>query len=187
MVRVEEASRRRCPSRARSLIILPFCADEIGFDSLYTSAFFALTTCYTNQLLMIQSHSNKWNSIRSRRLLELSPNKLLGCIGMSHSVARVSGVDIRITPFFSFRYLIESTGYFGISPLLSSSNLPSNDTTRGLAEGLAGAHRAYGVPECVLLKFLQTSRALIQPRVFAVHTYFSSSSPMSGTYSINAC
>ena len=89
--------------------------------------------------------------------------------------------------FFSFRYLIESTGYFGISPLLSSSNLPSNDTTRGLAEGLAGAHRAYGVPECVLLKFLQTSRALIQPRVFAVHTYFSSSSPMSGTYSINAC
>ncbi|KAH9987263.1 hypothetical protein BJV77DRAFT_1061641 [Russula vinacea] len=39
------------------------------------------------------------------------------------------------------RYLIESTGYFGISPLLSSSNLPTNDTIKE-------AHRAYGVPEC---------------------------------------
>ncbi|KAH9954008.1 hypothetical protein BJV74DRAFT_874729 [Russula compacta] len=46
-------------------------------------------------------------------------------------------------------HLIESTGYFGISPLLTSSNLPSNDTIKGLAEGLAEAHRVYGVPECV--------------------------------------
>ncbi|KAF8488207.1 glutathione synthase [Russula emetica] len=53
------------------------------------------------------------------------------------------------------RYLIESTGYFGISPLLSSSNLPSNDTTKGLVEGLAEAHRAYGVPDAHVLFVVQ--------------------------------
>lgn len=52
-----------------------------------------------------------------------------------------------------FSYLVESTDYFGVSPLLLSSNLPSNDTIKGLAEGLAEAHRAYGLPECVLLEF----------------------------------
>jgi hypothetical protein len=52
-----------------------------------------------------------------------------------------------------FSYLSESTGYFGISPLLSPSNLPNNDTTEGLASGLAEAHRAYGVPKYVLLKY----------------------------------
>ncbi|KAH9968289.1 glutathione synthase [Russula compacta] len=51
------------------------------------------------------------------------------------------------------RHLIESTGYFGISPLLTSSNLPSNDTIKGLAEGLAEAHRVYGVPECCTCSF----------------------------------
>ncbi|KAF8502766.1 hypothetical protein F5888DRAFT_1887436 [Russula emetica] len=35
--------------------------------------------------------------------------------------------------------VIDLTGYFGISPLLWSSNLPSNDTTKGLVEGLAEA------------------------------------------------
>ncbi|KAI0276758.1 glutathione synthase [Russula aff. rugulosa BPL654] len=53
------------------------------------------------------------------------------------------------------RYLIDSTGYFGISPLLSSSNLPSNDTTKGLVDGLAEAHRAYGVPDAQVLFVVQ--------------------------------
>ena len=57
---------------------------------------------------------------------------------------------------FLFSYLLESTGYFGISPILSSINFPSNDTTSGLAKGLAEAHRAYGVSECVLLEVPQT-------------------------------
>ncbi|KAI0292396.1 glutathione synthase [Russula brevipes] len=52
-------------------------------------------------------------------------------------------------------YLVESTGYFGISPLLSSSNLPSNETTKHLAEGLAEAHRAYGVPDAHVLFIVQ--------------------------------
>jgi len=54
-----------------------------------------------------------------------------------------------------FSYLLESTGYFGISPVLSPGNLPENDTTKSLADGLAEAHRAYGVPECVLPEFVQ--------------------------------
>jgi hypothetical protein len=84
---------------------------------------------------------------------------------------------------YLFRYLIESTGYFGISPLLSSSNLPSNDTIEGLVNGLAEAHRAYGVPECVLLEFLSDGAY----SAATAHTFFLSSSPMNGTYLINAC
>jgi hypothetical protein len=58
-----------------------------------------------------------------------------------------------VTRITSISYLLESTDYFGISPLLSPSNLPSNDTTKGLAEGLAEAHRVYGVPKSVLCQF----------------------------------
>ena len=86
---------------------------------------------------------------------------------------------------FLFRYLIESTGYFGISPLLSSTNLPGNDTIKGLVNGLAEAHRAYGVPECVLSEIPQT--VLNSAVLITVHTFFLLSSPTNGTYLINAC
>ena len=47
-----------------------------------------------------------------------------------------------VNPLLS--YLAESTSYFGVSPLLSSENLPLNDTINGLVKGLAEAHKAYG-------------------------------------------
>ena len=67
-------------------------------------------------------------------------------------------------------YLLESTGYFGISPVLSPGNLPENDTTKSLADGLAEAHRAYGVSECVLPEFGQG--LLIQPQFNSAHILF---------------
>jgi glutathione synthase len=118
-------------------------------------AYFALTTCYINQRRMIQSYSNKSNSIPSQRLSVVSLNELLGCIGgRSCQWFRV--------PYglLFFSYLLESTGYFGISPLLSRSNLPTNDTTKGLAEGLAEAHRVYDSSEYVLLEVFQMLRDL---------------------------
>jgi len=48
------------------------------------------------------------------------------------------------------RYLQASTRYFDSCHVLSSpENFPENKTTSGLASGLAAAHKAYGVPECV--------------------------------------
>ena len=45
------------------------------------------------------------------------------------------------------RYLYRSTQYYGASPHLREENFPENNTTAGLAEGLAEAHKAYGVPK----------------------------------------
>ena len=79
--------------------------------------------------------------------------------GLSQRVAGLHRCVVLPVPFgrhmndFLFSYLLESTGYFGISPVLSSVNLPTNDTTSGLAKGMAEAHRAYDVSECVLLGF----------------------------------
>ena len=46
-------------------------------------------------------------------------------------------------------YLLASTRYYDGSPELKAGNLPPNNTTAGLAEGLAEAHKAYNVPGCV--------------------------------------
>lgn len=40
-----------------------------------------------------------------------------------------------------------TTHYYDQSPDLKAENFPHNDTTAGLAEGLAQAHRVYGKPE----------------------------------------
>ncbi|KAH7928740.1 glutathione synthase [Leucogyrophana mollusca] len=53
------------------------------------------------------------------------------------------------------RYLHASTGYFGVSPYLRADNFPPNDTTAGLAQGLAEAHKAYGVPGSQILFVVQ--------------------------------
>ncbi|KAI6123671.1 Pre-ATP-grasp domain-containing protein [Pisolithus croceorrhizus] len=47
----------------------------------------------------------------------------------------------------TFRYLNALTNYYGISPYLNSENFPPYDTTARLAEGLAAALKAYGVPK----------------------------------------
>jgi len=53
------------------------------------------------------------------------------------------------------RYLQASTHYFNSSHVLSSpENFPENQTTAGLASGLAAAHKSYGVPECVSCRSL---------------------------------
>jgi glutathione synthase len=42
-------------------------------------------------------------------------------------------------------YLLAATNYFDSSPHLKPENLPFNGTLEGVAEGLAEAHKAYGV------------------------------------------
>jgi len=46
-----------------------------------------------------------------------------------------------------FRCLYALTDYYHISPHFKPENFPSNDTISGLANGLAEAHGAYGVPK----------------------------------------
>lgn len=53
------------------------------------------------------------------------------------------------------RYLNALTNYYGVSPYLKSENFPPNDTTARLAEGLAAAHKAYGVPDAYILFVVQ--------------------------------
>ena len=61
----------------------PFCYVLMNrLFSLSTLVSFDLTTCYTNQLLMIRSLSNKWNSIPSPRLSALSLSESQECIGV---------------------------------------------------------------------------------------------------------
>ncbi|KAI0292200.1 glutathione synthase [Multifurca ochricompacta] len=73
------------------------------------------------------------------------------------------------------RYLVESTGYFGISPLLSLNNLPLNDTVKGLAEGLEEAHRAYGISNAHVLFVVQPNernifdQRLLEYQLFQSH------------------
>ncbi|KAH9960106.1 glutathione synthase [Russula dissimulans] len=73
------------------------------------------------------------------------------------------------------RYLLESTSYFGISPLLSSNNLPINNNTKGLADGLAEAHRAYGLPAAYVLFVVQPNernvfdQRLLEYQLFESH------------------
>lgn len=54
------------------------------------------------------------------------------------------------------RYLCKYTNdYFGSSSLLAGDNFPSNETTQGLAQGLAAAHGAYGSPDAKILFVVQ--------------------------------
>lgn len=47
------------------------------------------------------------------------------------------------------RYLYATTHYYDSSPYLKPSNFPRNNTTAGLAEGIAEAHKLYNVAESV--------------------------------------
>ncbi|KAG0698823.1 glutathione synthase [Suillus ampliporus] len=53
------------------------------------------------------------------------------------------------------RHILASTSYFSVSPHLTADNFPENNTTSGLAEGLAKAHEAYGVPDARILFVVQ--------------------------------
>ncbi|KAF8550546.1 glutathione synthase [Imleria badia] len=53
------------------------------------------------------------------------------------------------------RYLYALTDYYHISPHFKPENFPPNDTTSGLASGLAEAHKAYGVPSAYILFVVQ--------------------------------
>ncbi|KAG7443576.1 glutathione synthase [Guyanagaster necrorhizus] len=54
------------------------------------------------------------------------------------------------------RYLYSLTGYFNASSRLKVENFPSNQTTAGLAEGLAVAHAAYNIPDSQILFVVQS-------------------------------
>ncbi|KAG1858780.1 glutathione synthase [Suillus subalutaceus] len=53
------------------------------------------------------------------------------------------------------RNILASTSYFSASPHLTADNFPENNTTSGLAEGLAKAHEAYGVRDARILFVVQ--------------------------------
>ncbi|TFK74734.1 glutathione synthase [Pluteus cervinus] len=53
------------------------------------------------------------------------------------------------------RYLHATTGYYDLSPVLKEENFPPNQTTAGLAEGLAAAHKAYGNKSAYILFVVQ--------------------------------
>ncbi|KAL1733458.1 glutathione synthase [Schizophyllum commune] len=53
------------------------------------------------------------------------------------------------------RYLQQSNEYFKASEHLKIDSFPSNDTTTGIAGGLAAAHKAYGKPEAHILFVVQ--------------------------------
>ncbi|KAF5345432.1 hypothetical protein D9758_013639 [Tetrapyrgos nigripes] len=53
------------------------------------------------------------------------------------------------------RHLYASTRYFDSSSFLTPANFPANETTTGLAEGLAAAHKAYNVPGSRILFVVQ--------------------------------
>jgi glutathione synthetase len=53
------------------------------------------------------------------------------------------------------RHLYATTGYFNSSPCLTLENFPINETTAGLAQGLAAAHQAYAVPSSSVLFVVQ--------------------------------
>ncbi|KAG6890584.1 hypothetical protein C0992_000402 [Termitomyces sp. T32_za158] len=53
------------------------------------------------------------------------------------------------------RYLYESTRYYNSSSHLKAENFPDNDTIAGLAEGLATAHKVYGIPRARVLFVVQ--------------------------------
>ncbi|KAG1836543.1 glutathione synthase [Suillus subalutaceus] len=53
------------------------------------------------------------------------------------------------------RNILASTSYFSTSPHLTADNFPENNTTSGLAEGLAKAHEAYGVRDARILFVVQ--------------------------------
>ncbi|KAG6379415.1 glutathione synthase [Boletus reticuloceps] len=53
------------------------------------------------------------------------------------------------------RYLYALTNYYHGSPHLKPENFPPNDTISGLVNGLAEAHKAYGVPSAYILFVVQ--------------------------------
>ncbi|KAF8272610.1 hypothetical protein EI94DRAFT_1769707 [Lactarius quietus] len=78
------------------------------------------------------------------------------------------------------RYLTESTNYFGVSPHLSSENLPPNDTINALAKGLAEAHGAYGVADAHILLVVQPNeRNVFDQRLLEYQLFESYGIPVS--------
>ncbi|KAH9922030.1 glutathione synthase [Amylocystis lapponica] len=53
------------------------------------------------------------------------------------------------------KYLYNSVQYYNSSPILRQESFPANNTISGLAEGLAVAHLAYGVPDSRILFVVQ--------------------------------
>ncbi|KAI6156097.1 hypothetical protein EDD17DRAFT_1629844, partial [Pisolithus thermaeus] len=70
-----------------------------------------------------------------------------GKISLKQVECKFCHVVLPHPPMMTFRYLNALTNYYGISPYLNSENFPPYDTTARLAEGLAAALKAYGVPK----------------------------------------
>jgi len=97
------------------------------------------------------SRSSKSSLTPSRRRLVRFLSARLLCIGV---FALVVFLILR-SGLMCARHILASTSYFASSPYLVADNLPENNTTSGLAEGLAKAHDAYGVRGSVPLPWVQ--------------------------------
>ena len=60
------------------------------------------------------------------------------------------------------------TDYYHVSPHLKPENFPSNDTTSGLAAGLAEAHNAYGEPRWIIPSFFHSHSHLCSAYILFV-------------------
>lgn len=80
--------------------------------------------------------------------------------------ASISIFTVDLLKLYIYRYLQSATNYYGSSTYLQPGNFPSNETTAGLASGLAEAHRAYGV-EGYVLCFISASTSFPKQKKIA--------------------
>ncbi|KAF9478219.1 glutathione synthase [Pholiota conissans] len=92
---------------------------------------------------------------RSDYLLHSLPDKPLSIKQVEFNTISVSFGCLSQKVAELHRYLLSQTKYYYSSPYLSPSNFPSNETTPGLASGLAEAHKAYGDERSQILFVVQ--------------------------------
>lgn len=110
-----------------------------NFHSPSTSVCFAPIISFT-PAMATRSVSNKSNSTPSLPRLVHFRIESLRCTGRCSM-----GMTVGRRALTVCRYLYALTDCYHVSPHIKSDNFPPNETTSGLAAGLAEAHNAYGV------------------------------------------
>ncbi|KAI9566226.1 glutathione synthase [Boletus coccyginus] len=92
---------------------------------------------------------------RSDYLLHAGQGQVLGLKQVEFNTISSSFGSLSEKVAALHRYLYALTDYYHVSPHLKPEDFPSNDTISGLADGLAEAHKAYGVPNAYILFVVQ--------------------------------
>ncbi|KAG7097431.1 hypothetical protein E1B28_004775 [Marasmius oreades] len=93
---------------------------------------------------------------RSDYLLHTSPDQALSIKQVEFNTISSSFGPLSERIAALHRHLAASCSYYDISPLLNDDRFPENETTKGLVQGLASAHGAYGVPSARILFVVQS-------------------------------